>query len=525
MKLQNLVVIFIIIALPVILVLSAFVSYQVDTARLKAEYTNKLLNATHDTVTTFQLNSTNNKYSTISDSLIRDIEGAINTFETSLATNLGYPGATSSAMSFVPALVFTLYDGYYIYTPTLNESGHFEHTLKPYVYYTKEYTDGNISVVINYTLDNYVSVYYFNKSENAYESRAGYLEVLARNQNSNGLYKNTSTGEIKYNKIIIPRDEELYENTYAYNLERVGENDYVKNWTIQDKTSVSQSAYNYYSEAYDFTVWYNNIIDKLSGSTEKNAKNKENLKITENNVPYAKKTSKFNDEKYNVIETSLVNNLVQAMHAFSTYIDSDFQMPELSGEDWDKILNNVCVISFMQGIPCGTTVHNDYVILPSSENEQFVNENSIYYIAFDNTIGSYESGKNYMYHRIGCSELKGQHIIGYNRLDFLRQVAINQSTGDRLKEKDEATGAEHDVYYYRHFIENACYYCIVNAKDASIDSLEDDGTDLYETKLLAYYRATARTKYELSKVSSYINNSNEQRFNSTMNSVSFQNRH
>ena len=110
MKLQNLLIIFVIIALPVIIVLSVYVEYQVDTARLKTKYTDKLLGATHDTVVTFQLNTTNNKYSSVSDSLIRDIEASINTFTTSLSSNLGLTGATNSyAMSYVPALVFTLF--------------------------------------------------------------------------------------------------------------------------------------------------------------------------------------------------------------------------------------------------------------------------------------------------------------------------------------------------------------------------------------------------------------------------------
>ncbi len=524
MKLQNLLVIFITIALPVILILSAYVSNQLDTARLKAEYSSRLLDATHDAVTSFQLNSTNNKYSSVADSLLRDIEGSINTFETSLSTNLGYSGGSSSyVMSFIPALVFTLYDGYYIYSPSLNESGAFEHSLKPYVYYTKEYTDGYTDIIINYTLDNYVSVYCADKRNNTYQSRAGYLEVLAQNQNSSkGLYKNESTGQIKYNGVEIPKDEILYEDKYRFNLNSTG---HVENWTVYGETKASQVAYNYYSEAYDFTKWYNELIGKLSGATPEYQEIKDKLIITLDNVPYARESSKFNDEKYDVIEKTIVNNLVQAMNAYNTYIDNEFKMPELTGEDWDKILNNICLITFMQGMPCGTTLHNDYVILPSSENEQFVNENSIYYIAFDSNIGEYDDSKSYTYHRIGCPYLQGDHIIGYNRLDFMRQVAINQdsqSGGDKLKELD-SEGNEREIYYYKHFRENACYYCMVNATDANIETLKNNDS-FYDQKVLAYYRAMARTKYELAKVSDYINDSNMQSFNSAMSSVSFQNR-
>ncbi len=94
MKLQNLLVIFVIIALPVIILLSVYVNYQIDTARLKASYSGKLIDATYDTVAAFQLNTNNNKYSTVSDSLMEDIEATSNIFVRSLASNLGISRST-----------------------------------------------------------------------------------------------------------------------------------------------------------------------------------------------------------------------------------------------------------------------------------------------------------------------------------------------------------------------------------------------------------------------------------------------
>ena len=80
MRLQNLLIIFIVIALPVILILTMYIGYQVDTVNLKSMYDSKLLGATYDAMSAFELNTTNNKYSTVSDSLIRDIQASINTF-------------------------------------------------------------------------------------------------------------------------------------------------------------------------------------------------------------------------------------------------------------------------------------------------------------------------------------------------------------------------------------------------------------------------------------------------------------
>ena len=178
MKLQNLLVIFVIIALPVIILLSVYVNYQIDTARLKASYSSKLIDATYDTVAAFQLNINNNQYSTVSDSLMEDIKASTNIFVKTLASNLGIAGAKQSqVMTYIPAILYTLYDGYYIYAPVEKEDKTdevFEHELKPYVYYTRTYTNGNKLLTVNFSLDNYVAVYYYNG--NSYHSKAGYLE-------------------------------------------------------------------------------------------------------------------------------------------------------------------------------------------------------------------------------------------------------------------------------------------------------------------------------------------------------------
>jgi len=119
MKLQNLVIIFLALALPVIIILSVYVNYQVDTAALRERYNDALLNAAHETIAAFQINTTNDEYSDVADSKMRDIQAALNTFGETLATEVGASGSSRSIMmAYVPALVFTLYGGYYIYSPT-----------------------------------------------------------------------------------------------------------------------------------------------------------------------------------------------------------------------------------------------------------------------------------------------------------------------------------------------------------------------------------------------------------------------
>lgn len=88
MKLQNMTMIFSIIIIPVTLILSAYIGVQIDAASLQQQYDTKLMDATHDAVVAFELNTINNQYNN-ADSLRRDIKAAINTFSTSLSVALG----------------------------------------------------------------------------------------------------------------------------------------------------------------------------------------------------------------------------------------------------------------------------------------------------------------------------------------------------------------------------------------------------------------------------------------------------
>lgn len=119
MKLQGVSVLFALIVLPLILVLSYYIRLQVETINLQNQYDAKLLNSTRDALSAFEINTANEDLSTVSDSLRTIIEASSNVFINTLATNLGMSNASKSYIEpFVPSLLYTLYDGYYIYAPT-----------------------------------------------------------------------------------------------------------------------------------------------------------------------------------------------------------------------------------------------------------------------------------------------------------------------------------------------------------------------------------------------------------------------
>lgn len=119
MKVQSLAVIFAIIILPIIIILSYYIHLSIDTIAIQNSYDTKLLDSTHDALVSFELNTANENLSSVSDALRSIIEASTNVFFNTLSTNLGMSNASKSYIqNYVPAILYTLYDGYYIYSPT-----------------------------------------------------------------------------------------------------------------------------------------------------------------------------------------------------------------------------------------------------------------------------------------------------------------------------------------------------------------------------------------------------------------------
>ena len=192
MKLQQLAVIFVIIVLPISLVLAMYTDNNIDVLKKQAEYNDMLLTATNDAVKAYQMNTLRNGYSTVNDSKIRDISASVNSFFNSLASGMGSSGYKIEDLEpYIPALLYTLYDGYYLYgdyqnVVTINNGKQNYSTensteltsksgVKPFIYYTCEYTgSGKFDIVINYTLDNYITVMGTDADGNIV-NRSGYL--------------------------------------------------------------------------------------------------------------------------------------------------------------------------------------------------------------------------------------------------------------------------------------------------------------------------------------------------------------
>lgn len=361
MKLQTLTVIFIIIMLPITMVVSQYIKTEISTITLQSEYDTKLNNATYDAIKAFQLNESNSTTENIPTEKIRDVNASVNSFYNSMAASMGVSGYTEEDLKgYIPCLVYTLYDGYYIYTSYDND-GRKDYGLKPYVYYTEQVTGTNqagesVDVTVSYTLDSYIMV--AGTINNQPYTTSGYLysnninfinsfEILQETVEDNGTLKNLYYKYLKdennhLNKYYINRNkfqDEWYEYSTTGKLQKVTNESTIEKLNAEQNTDVlnpaiqtpDYSAKNYIIESQKFT----SEISKKLGSI----KTYDFLNITSDNDP-DKYSSAFNEHRRQVIKNSITTNLQATLTNYKGNI-SEFQMPELDETEWDKIINNV----------------------------------------------------------------------------------------------------------------------------------------------------------------------------------------
>lgn len=244
MKLQNMTVIFIIIMIPIIIVTSYYIGLQIKTITMQKDYTVKLQTAAKDSIQALEINTVewNSASSNLADSKRRDVLASINTFTTSLANGMGIGGAGKGRIqTYIPAIVYTMYDGYYIYSASLvknqetdnngltqfekdtsgkdtgnikynTEGTSYQYILKPYSPYSARYVSGNTDITVNYTLDNYIRVY--GTVNGKYQAKEGYLVVC--DDDAVGVAKVTSgsISGIEYREAEI-KPETLKEQVYT----------------------------------------------------------------------------------------------------------------------------------------------------------------------------------------------------------------------------------------------------------------------------------------------------------------------
>ena len=592
MKLQHIIIIFVIIIVPISLTLSSYINAHIKTIENQTKYNNVLINATYDGIKAFQLNTANNMYSTISNSKIRDIEASVNVFFSSLATNFGASGYSQEDLKpYVPAILFNLYDGYYIYSNYFDTKydengdgiaeGGYRYGLKPFIYYSCRYVKGsNTDFVVNYTLDNTITI--IGTINGKYVVKTGHLladenmevienEVLKENliilSDTNNIQPQTENFQyLVYNSQKIYRDNNdavFFKNNDGAINKDTGEigkrryfyysSEYKKDYVTDVKTIeylnnhlkeiegkiclVSDSATKYYSESLDnvttdfdgnpisFTSW---VTKYLGNIEQKDAVDVDGNSITDfasildgekifeinNNNNPLKSDSTFNEHRMNVIRRSIETNLISAIATFTnhTVIGYEFSMPTLDEDEWYKLENNVCMLTFLEGIPIGTKVYNNYCIVSNNTNQETVGNDSIYII-----------DSNGEYHKPGClkliENLKNNSVTingAYPSSEFERKTV--SITGEDSNAHSQLLGTDSGSYaYYYPEAYTPCYDCIgtvsetYSTDDIIANTVKDKNGNSVDIKNLGgtnlrqwYLTALARSRYNLYVTNGYF---------------------
>lgn len=592
MKIQYLAIIFVIIIVPISLIMSAYIQNQIDAIQMQADFDRNLTNATYDAVKGFQINTTNNKYSSISDSKIRDIEAAVNTFYNTLNTAMvQYSYSVDDVKLYIPALLFTLYDGLYISTnydnvySTIGEGEdqkvdiklngkNYQNGVKPYIYYSAKYRlkNGNI-IVVNYTLDNEITVYGDFGDGEGYITRSGYLinPDLVKDIDVNAKtlkYDGVEIGpEALTERLITIEDQErgttktddyvyiFYQNDKIYldhddagnplrnddgtlkifwynNYQKTYVNDFAIRQYATECGMRSTSAFDYYYEAKDFSEWARDKLgdieladtlrvedgitpvgdnvwytDEQTGEEvpylSENTGDAKLFYADENNDPMLS-GSVFNNHRLSIIRKTIETSLNIVISNYKTTTLYDYAMPELTESDWYRILNNVSVVAFMQGMSIGFRPYNNYAIVTNNINKEVVKPENIYIIAKE------DGSNNKEYHQPGCKDLiegvkSGKlTIIGAYPIASFQRQTVKISENDERYFYYQATGGD---------VLTGCYNCIVDATgdydindiiNGTIEHYEDETNILYDENDIKEVRATflkalARERYDLYK--------------------------
>ena len=523
MKLHDLAIIFIIIILPISMILSAYVDSRVETLRYQTLYDEKLLNATYDTVIAYQKNTLNSTTSDLSNSKLRDIEGAAKAFFNSLGENFDMAGYGKKGIEqFVPALVFTMYDGYYIYSQynnTLDEEGNNaqqhngEETtdgekvigLKPYIYYSCRYVNSSCDVVINYSLDSYVEI------NGIVDTKAvnlrGYLLTTAKKISATQAeYKGKQINpedHIRETAILVDQQDNLIEGLNANHEFIVKKEDGVKYYkngtdvymnlnskgikqTGKDIGDKNTQAVNYYNQAAELKkaitdtslkdIKASDAVDENGNSMEEfKNKNDKIFKELDSNKNIEDKDSDFNNHKFDVIKHSIERNLSIAISNYNkigTGTTTEFMLPKLHDYEWERVFDNISVISFLQGLPIGGKIYSGHAIVNNTKNEDYVSEDSIKIVTNDN-----------IYHNVKDTNITASEARGYLNTDF----EIKDSIGGYYSPREEA---------------QACYDCIISSEtntNKTIDKIMKANDELAKI----YYTALGRERYSMYRIGNH----------------------
>ncbi len=253
---------------------------------------------------------------------------AIDRFFQTMAVNFNLPSNIKVSKEYfgqyIPAILIVGYDGLYVYSYDLTDSG-YQYVLKPKIPYA--YTDEDTGCMINFTLDNDVKLYF---SDGMYFS--GTLSTL------------TEDDKTKLNDALstISGTEEKREYIKE-RLPKISNNASLILYAIQNNFNGTIRIPDYL------------LADNVTQDYEY-YKNRD-VKV---------EASEFHKKRREVIINLITSVLREEINEHNTYADLigvtyNFNIPDIDKDQWNNTINDISVLAFFQGMPIGyDSYYNNY---------------------------------------------------------------------------------------------------------------------------------------------------------------------
>ena len=377
MKIVHWAIIFVIIILPFSIICRTTIQKKTVVLQDQTRINNVLDNATFDAVGQILEASEVLGYGKNIPITRNMAEASINRFFQSLAVNFNLPSTIQVAKDYfgqyVPVVLIIGYDGIYIYSYDLTDSGYM-YILQPKIPYS--YADGD--VVLNFTLGNDLKIYIPSKNivlegelnektpANEYEDMRKMIRLQSPANRREFIEKvmPSLTSNLSIMIKMLTESEFYGSNPVKFpNYLMIGDvtQDYV--YTSQNEISV---------EASDFHKLRRDTIINLI-------------------------TTVLKDE---VNEHDTYADLIG--------VNYDFSLPTIDKEQWQNSINDISVLAFFQGMPVGTdSFYNNY----SLGGARIVQVHDLY--------GKTTDGKK-LYHKHNCPVLLGSNdVLDYDDYDLI----------------------------------------------------------------------------------------------------------
>lgn len=423
MKIQHWAIIFIIIILPISIITRNVISKKNLLLRDETRYNNIVDNATYDAVSQIIEASELLGYGKNIPITQAIADASIDRFFTTLSVNFNLPAGRENSEAYfaqyIPAIIIVGYDGLYVYSYESTASG-YDFVLKPKIPYSYEYQvpGTSKSIIINFTLDNYVKIYFpddtfltdvvgadgivdtngthvlegyigepLDVDQNGVDDLNDYLDpvlnILTALPTGGEQYTNnddpfgisefgSNTEKVKYIKNMMP----MFTENLSYIL---------KQWAKADSLNINSVVHGLdilYEDAAAQDYEYDAEGNVTQNASDFHLLRRENII----NLITSVIREEFNEHNY---------------YADTMGITYNFNIPDIGRDQWNNTIDDISVLAFFQGMPIGTDMYyNNY----SLGGSRIVKSNYLYgetvYAGRVNALNKVDGHK--VYHRYDC---------------------------------------------------------------------------------------------------------------------------